>query len=573
MLTLVVIQGPDKGRRFELPGNVPQLIGRSSEALPISDNTVSRRHAELTPDKGTWWIRDLDSHNGTIVNGRAIDERRRLVPGDEIRVGETVFRVGDPAQRPEAETVRLMLPHEMDSSVERTLESSEDSMILPSRDVAAAAREHLRVVYALTSLTTQITDRLKLLESVMDLAFTELKPERGFIMLKDDEADGALRPLVARHRTPPARGEDPRIQASRTIIQHAVRRAEGLLSSNAMADPRFVGGGGGPSGGGDSIQRMHIRSAICSPIRFKDRVFGAIYLDSSVASASFTPEQLALLNAIALHTGLALAHLESYQQRLHTERLAAMGETMATLSHSIKNIMQGMRGGADVVEMGLKKDDLKIARGGWTILRRNIERVGRLTLNMLAYSKQRTLEIELTPLGAVIEDCSLLLEGQCKQRKIGMMLDLDQEMPPIPIDAHLMHQAILNLMTNAVEAVKDVEGIVTVRTTYRLPDAATPGLAPSTEILVMDNGPGISPDRLQWIFEPFNSSKGSRGTGLGLAVTRRIVEDHGGRITIESEVGKGTTFRIYLPTDPGKNFDPAATAESGPIVDDLLRKL
>ena len=246
---------------------------------------------------------------------------------------------------------------------------------------------------------------------------------------------------------------------------------------------------------------------------------------------------------------------------------------MATLSHSIKNIMQGMRGGADVVEMGLKKDDLKIARGGWTILRRNIERVGRLTLNMLAYSKQRTLEIELTPLGAVIEDCSLLLEGQCKQRKIGMMLDLDQEMPPIPIDAHLMHQAILNLMTNAVEAVKDVEGIVTVRTTYRLPDAATPGLAPSTEILVMDNGPGISPDRLQWIFEPFNSSKGSRGTGLGLAVTRRIVEDHGGRITIESEVGKGTTFRIYLPTDPGKNFDPAATAESGPIVDDLLRKL
>lgn len=571
MLTLVVIQGPDKGRRFELPGNVPQLIGRSSEALPISDNTVSRRHAELTPDKGVWWIRDLDSHNGTIVNGKAIDERRRLFPGDEIRVGETIFRVGDPAQRPEAETVRLMLPHEMDSSVERTLQSSEDSMILPSQDPAAAARDHLRVVYTLTSLTTQITDRLKLLESVMDLAFTELKPERGFIMLKDDDADGALRPLVARHRTPPGRGEDHRIQASRTIIQHAVRRAEGLLSSNAMADPRFTGSPG--ASGGDSIQRMHIRSAICSPIRFKDRTFGAIYLDSSVAAASFTPEQLALLNAIALHTGLALAHLESYQQRLHTERLAAMGETMATLSHSIKNIMQGMRGGADVVEMGLKKDDLKIARGGWTILRRNIERIGRLTLNMLAYSKQRTLEIELTPLGAVIEDCALLLDGPCKQRKIGMMLDLDQEMPPIPIDAHLMHQAILNLMTNAVEAVKDVEGIVTVRTTYRLPDAGAPGLIPATEILVMDNGPGITPERLQWIFEPFNSSKGSRGTGLGLAVTRRIVEDHGGRITVESEPGKGTTFRIYLPTDPGKNFDPAATAESGPIVDDLLRKL
>jgi signal transduction histidine kinase len=308
-------------------------------------------------------------------------------------------------------------------------------------------------------------------------------------------------------------------------------------------------------------------------VRFKDRTFGAIYLDSSVAVGTFTPEHLALLNAIGLQTGLALAHLESYQQRLHTERLAAMGETMATLSHSVKNIMQGMRGGADVVEMGLKKDDLKIAKGGWTILRRNIDRIGRLTLNMLAYSKQRTLEIELTPLGAVIEDCALLLEGQCRARQITMMLDLDQEMPPVPIDAHLIHQALLNLMTNAVEAVQEKSGIVTVRTTYRQPDSAAPGLGPATEILVIDNGPGIAPERAQWIFEPFNSSKGTRGTGLGLAVTRRIIDDHAGRITVESEVGKGTTFRIYLPSDPSNPMDPAATAETGPIVDDLLRKL
>lgn len=569
MLTLVVIQGPDKGRRFELPGNVPQLLGRSSEALPISDNTASRRHAELTPERGTWWIRDLASHNGTFVNGEPVTERRRLVDGDQILVGETLFLVGEGVPREQADSVRLMLPHEMDASVQRTLESSEDSMILPSQDPSAAARAHLRLIYRLTSLTARTTDRMKMLEAVMDLAFSELRPERGFIMLKDDDAEGTLRPLVVRHRSEPKRGEDARIQVSRTILQHCVRRGEGVLSSNAMADPRF-GDGGGVA---DSIQRLHIRSAMCSPIRVNERTYGAIYVDSSMAAGAFTPEQLALLNAIGLHTGLALAHMESYQQRLHTERLAAMGETMATLSHSIKNIMQGMRGGADVVEMGLKKDDLKIAKGGWRILRRNIDRIARLTLNMLAYSKQRTLEIELTPLGAVIEDCALLLEGPCRARSITMMLDLDQEMPPIPIDAHLMHQAILNLMTNAVEAVEDAKGAITVRTAYRQPDSAAPGLGPATEILVIDNGPGIKPERVPWIFEPFNSSKGSRGTGLGLAVTRRIVEDHGGRITVESEPGKGTTFRIYLPSDPEKSFDPAATAESAPIVDDLLRKL
>jgi two-component system NtrC family sensor kinase len=94
MLVLSVIQGPDLGTVFRLPADEPQLIGRSSEALPITDNTVSRRHSELTPDNGTWYIRDLKSQNGTIVNGVAIKDRIRLVDGDEIRVGSTLFLYG-----------------------------------------------------------------------------------------------------------------------------------------------------------------------------------------------------------------------------------------------------------------------------------------------------------------------------------------------------------------------------------------------------------------------------------------------------------------------------------------------
>ena len=75
MLLLTVVQGPQKGKQFSLPDNEPQLIGRSSEALPITDNTVSRRHAELTPDSGSWYVRDLKSHNGTWVNGTQIAKR------------------------------------------------------------------------------------------------------------------------------------------------------------------------------------------------------------------------------------------------------------------------------------------------------------------------------------------------------------------------------------------------------------------------------------------------------------------------------------------------------------------
>src|SRR5688572_24042439 len=111
VLVLHILQGPDRGKKFELPAHEPQLIGRSSEALPISDTTVSRRHAELTPDDGRWFLRDLKSANGTWVNGRRIiDERVQLAPGDQIRCGSTllVFAVSPDDKRNGASPVSMM---------------------------------------------------------------------------------------------------------------------------------------------------------------------------------------------------------------------------------------------------------------------------------------------------------------------------------------------------------------------------------------------------------------------------------------------------------------------------------
>ena len=364
VLILTVLQGPDKGRKFQLPPNQPQLVGRSSEALPLSDSTVSRRHAELTPDDGEWYLRDLSSQNGTYVNGVQITERTRLRLGDQIRTGASLFVFGRAEAGEELDLIRIVQPSHIDTTIERTLGSNDDSVIMSEPEPRSAAVHHLRVIYHLTALTSQYTSRDELLQAVMELVFTEFRPERGFIMLATDVPSSHspasppdpintdFVPVVIKHRTPPKDKSVARIHVSRTIIQHALRNSEGVLSSNAMTDPRFAKG--------DSVQQLHIRSALCSPIEFGDRKFGAIYVDSSIANYTFTPEQLALLNAIGRHTGLALANAEAYAKKLATERLAAIGETVAILSHSIKNILQGLRGGADVVEMGLKKDDLKI---------------------------------------------------------------------------------------------------------------------------------------------------------------------------------------------------------------------
>lgn len=557
------MQGPDQGRKFELPDHEPQLIGRSSEALPLTDNTVSRRHAELTPDDppGSWWIRDLASQNGTWVNGVRITERTKLKAGDQIRTGSTLFVFGQTGSAEESDLVRLVGPEFLESDIERTMASNEDSVVLAEPEPRAAAADHLRMIFKLTTITTQAISKQELLKRVLSLVFDEFKPERGCIMLGGQNQDDPPRPAVIKYARTPFAREDAQITVSSTIVQHAITQAEGVLCTNAMGDPRF--------GAGDSVQRLRIRSAICSPIRFRDRTFGAIYIDSSIANYTFTAEQLALMNAIGQHTGMAMATNELYAQKLQTERLAAIGETVATLSHAIKNILQGLRGGADVVEMGLQKDDLKISRGGWDILKRNLDRIVSLTLNMLAFSRQRQVELELTRIGPLVEECAELLEAQANARGAAVIVDADPEMPPVPVDAPLLHQAMMNLLTNALEAVEAGKGVITVRVGYHGTGTRGEGSPSVAEIAVIDNGPGIPKERQSRIFEPFHTTKGSRGTGLGLAVTKRIVEEHRGRIRVESAEGQGATFRIILPADTTKIIDPSETAHSKPSGTDL----
>lgn len=583
MLLLSILQGPDKGRSYQLPDHEPQLIGRSSEAIRTTDNAISRRHAELTPDDGVWYLRDLESQNGTYVNGTRIEGRVRLRAGDQIRIGQTLFVFGErEAKAPDS--VRIVGGSVMDTSIERSLRlgdsipglsfsgftlgnENDDSIVLSEPEPRAAADHHLKIIYRLTTLLSRsVMDRDSLLNGVMDLVFAEFKPDRAALILLESPVtlgqagagtEGGMPAVteLVRFRNTPTDEDEARIHISRTILQHAVHKGEGVLSTNAMNDPRFAKG--------DSVQRFHIRSAVCSPIRFRETTYGALYIDSSIAKFSFTAEQLALLNAVGQHTGLALANADLYQQKLQSQRLATIGETVATLSHSIKNILQGLRGGADLVELGLRKGDSKLANGGWPILKRNLDRIISLTMNMLAFSRQRTVELELTPLGPILEDAGQLLESLCAQRGVALIVDADPELPPVPLDASLIHQAILNIMTNAVEAVPATKGVVTVRASYRPGGVGGAGGAvgsrPAVVVAVIDNGPGIPMSKQPWVFEPFNTTKGVRGTGLGLAVAKRIVEEHHGSLLLTSAENKGATFTMMLPADLPTAHDPSAT--------------
>src|SRR5690606_23581544 len=159
---------------------------------------------------------------------------------------------------------------------------------------------------------------------------------RGFVLMIE-KAGERPEPVVVRHRDQPANTptetDFDKITVSRTIIQHVIKNGVGILSSNAMNDSRFAGG--------DSVLNYGIRSTLCVPIKFKDKMFGVIHLDSQVANYTFTEDQLRLLAAIGVQAGMALDNLRLLAEQISKERLAAVGETVASLSHSIKNIIQG----------------------------------------------------------------------------------------------------------------------------------------------------------------------------------------------------------------------------------------
>lgn len=541
MLILNVIQGPDKGRRFDLPDTEPQLIGRSSESLPLTDTTISRRHAELTPDDGKWLINDLNSANGTYVNGKRISKPMLLRAGDQIRTGSTLFvfgRVSNVTMKP----VHVLDADRIDTSVEAAVPSNDDSVIMASPDPSEAAQLHLTILYELMQLVGSIFDKQLLLERVMDLVFEHFEPDRGFVLLRDGRSDGQPEPIVVRWRKQPKTRDEEKIAVSRTIVQHVMERAEGVLSSNAMTDRRFSAG--------DSVHAYGIRSAICVPVKFRQRTFGVIYIDSKIANYTFTHDQLRLMTAIGAQTGLALENAELYQEGLHRARLVAVGETVASLSHSIRNILQALRGGGEVVELGLRKKDLNLVGSGWDILRRNLDRIYELTMNMLAFSKQRKPEFEMANLGQLLQEIVELMQPQCDRRNIALITELDPDMPPIPMDPGGIHQALMNLMGNALDAVEADRGVITLRTEF---DAESQ----EASISVSDNGQGMDAESLNQVFTPFYSTKGLRGTGLGLAVAKKVIDEHGGRVVVQSKAGEGSTFTIRLKTE--WRHDPAET--------------
>jgi len=544
--SLLVIQGVDQGTRFEIGSGRIRLGRGAQNEIRILDTEVSRRHATISGQGDRYVLQDDNSSNGSFVNGQAV-RSQVLRNGDQVQIGRTILLFqsgGGDASSMVADRVDLLSePRDDRSQIIGALDSAAGLALaqqVAAGVPAAHADSSLRALYRISEEAVKPSSSIdEVLQRILDLTLEAVGADRGCMLIADSRTD-RIEPRVIAHRTGDV-GE--RMPISTGIVEFVINNTQAVRTADAAHDKRFDPG--------RSILEAGIREAMCVPMQGRYELLGVIYVDTTTRAQDalfatapahrFTDELLTLLLAIGRQSALAVEN-NRYQQALVTaERLAAVGQTIATLSHHIKNIMQGLRGGSYLVDSGLKNSDDGTIRKGWNIVERNQNRIYSLVMDMLTYSKERRPELASSDINGVVKDVCELMQGRADELGIKLDVQLAPRVPKSLFEAEGLHRAVLNIVTNAFDVLDGQEaGQVQVLTGY---DAEEEQLF----VEVIDNGPGIPEEELPRLFNLFESTKGARGTGLGLAVSQKILREHGGDISVESAPGQGTRFRLAWP--------------------------
>jgi two-component system NtrC family sensor kinase len=539
---LLVVHGVDRGRRFEI-GRAHMRIGRGVQnEVRILDTEASRRHAVIDFVNNGWRIADCGSSNGTFVNGQPVSEQP-LRPGDQIQIGRSVLLFNDVTGDSALNAGNVeMLPDgdsasQIVSSVNYQAARTLQQRTAPGVSDYADPDPNLAVLYRISEEVVRPSISIdQLLRRILDLTLEAVGADRGVLFLFDSETD-ALEPRVVSVR--PGRSVSDRVPVSRTIVEYVIQQGHGIHTSDARHDNRFEEG--------QSILQAGIREAMCVPVQGRYELLGAIYVDTTSPMVPpqsqknrFSTRLLTLLVAIGRQSALAVENNRYQEALLSAERLAAVGQAIAMLGHDIKNILQAMRGGSYLIDSGLKREDPAAVRKGWTIVERNQDRIFNLVLDMLSFSKDRPPRLQLADVNqTILEVCELV---QARADEQGTTLEfVPGEVPASLFDPDALHRAVLNVATNGLEALDgQAGGKLTLRSEF---DPAGRTLS----VVVADNGPGIAPEQRPHLFKLFSSHKGAQGTGLGLAVCKKVMQEHGGEVTVESEPGSGAVFRLSWP--------------------------
>lgn len=340
-----------------------------------------------------------------------------------------------------------------------------------------------------------------------------------------------------------------------SAIDREVMSGNIVVIPDLLTDPRFTNK--------EFAREREFASMISAPLRARDKIIGTLRIYTG-EPREFSLEDRKLLSAVAAQAAVAIhnAYLyrqierkneelsESYRQLEQTqktllkkEKLALLGEMAATVAHEIRNPLTAIRGFAQRIARKMKEED-KVCNYCCVIVE-EVDRLNRVIADVLDFSRQAPPSLEPLDLNAVCSETIRLLQEELVENEITLVPSFDLDLPKVSMDVAQFKQVLLNLVQNARQAMER-DGTLTIAT-ERQDDWVV--------LSVSDTGVGIPEDRLDKIWEPFYTTR-THGTGLGLALARRIVEEHGGRVEVQSRPGEGATFQIFLPAlldEPASN--------------------
>lgn len=380
---------------------------------------------------------------------------------------------------------------------------------------------------------TSILDLDRLLDVTMERVTDVMDAERSSLYLADWERN-EIWTKIAQQTT------EIRQPIGEGISGYVVATGETINVEDAWTCPYF-------NKEFDLRNNFRTRSVLCMPLKNRERdIVGSVQVLNKRGGRRFSTEDEFLLEGLASNIAIAIENARLYRENaelrkemLRKERLAAIGETVAGLAHCIKNILNGIQGGAYMIDSGMQREKIDRVTRGWDIVKRNNTFLSDIVLDMLTYSKEREPLYMPTDINALCSSiCELMAE---KGRLTGVEVTCypDETLGETQVDATAIRRVLMNLVSNGIDACEGNSGRVEMSTLQRGTD--------QFQIVVSDTGCGISDEHKQKLFSMFFSTKGSKGTGLGLAVTHKIIQEHNGTIAVASEVGVGTSFIISLP--------------------------
>ena len=560
MPKIIIKNGAQKGTSFDLKEEGLSIGRNANNDIFLSDKRVSRNHARIIKKSSAFEIEDLDSVNGTSVNNEEV-KSKPLVLGDVIKIGDTVLEFTDgegtstyakkaqtdevkldaAAQTPEGLTVEMKIPSEAVKPLEDSLEAAD-------RETAQKSYQKLRTLYQISNEIGTVSKLPELLDTILKIILNTLNADRSFFLLIDNET-GEMFPQYIHNREGLEDSEE--VSFSKTIANHVLDSGESVMTSDAKKDDRFMEA--------QSVIHHGIRSTLCVPLKAKGVILGIVHVDTKDRVLGFSKEDLELLTAICNQASIAIenaklfdnlrkANKELFDQQnqlVEAAKLSALGLLASGMVHEINNPLHGMSMCTEMTQDIIKKDalsaeDIEQIREYETMVMDKISHCQNIVKNLLSFARRKEVEMLPININKSVEAALIIAQFHMSKSKIAIKKELANDLPKAKADAGQMQQVYLNMIINAMDAMEKEGGSLTISS----------GVSEDQwiDVKFADTGHGIPPDKMQEIFKPlFTTKEEGKGTGLGLAICHEIMEKHEGKILVESEVGKGTTFTIRLP--------------------------